>query len=77
MYVSGSGFGQGGGFFLLARCGLGGAVLEAEAIVSSLQDMAVMGEPIEQRRRHLGVTEVVMTPPSLIAYCVRSVPAVC
>jgi hypothetical protein len=52
-----SGFGQGGSFFLLARCGLGGAVLEAEAIVSSLQDVAVMGEPVEQRRGHLGVAE--------------------
>ena len=33
------------------------AVLEAEAVVSGLQDVAVMGEPIEQRRRHLGVAE--------------------
>ena len=52
-----SGFGQGAAFFLLGRCGLGGAVLEAEAIVSSLQDVAVMGEPVEQRCRHLGIAE--------------------
>lgn len=52
-----SGFGQDGCFLLLCWCGLGRAVLEAEAVVSSLQDVAVMGEAIEQRRRHLGVAE--------------------
>src|SRR5690606_10396546 len=52
-----SGFGQVGGFLLLARWGLGGAVLEAEAVVSGLQDMTVMCESIEQRRRHLGIAE--------------------
>ena len=51
------GLGQGGCFLLLCWCGLGRAVLEAEAVVSSLQDVAVMGEPIEQRRRHLGIAE--------------------
>jgi hypothetical protein len=34
-----------------------GAVLEAPAFVSCLDDVAVMGEAIEQRRRHLGIDE--------------------
>ena len=33
------------------------AVLEAEAVVSGFEDVAVMGEPIEQRGGHLGVAE--------------------
>jgi len=33
------------------------AVLEAEAVVSGLQNMAVMREPVQQRRRHLRVAE--------------------
>lgn len=52
-----SGFGQGGSFLLLCCSGLGRAVLEEEAVVSGLQDMAMMGEAIEQRRRHVGVSE--------------------
>jgi hypothetical protein len=36
---------------------LGGAVPEAEAVVSGLQDMAMVREAIEERRRHFGVTE--------------------
>jgi hypothetical protein len=44
--------------FLL--CGLGGfrrAVLEPEAVISGFEDMAAVGETIEQRGRHLRVAE--------------------
>ena len=34
-----------------------GAVPEAEAVVAGLQDVAVVGEPVEQRRGHLGIPE--------------------
>jgi hypothetical protein len=34
-----------------------GVVLEAPAVVSGFNDIAVMGETIEQRGRHLGVGE--------------------
>ena len=34
-----------------------GAVLEAPALVAGLDDVAVVGEAIEQRRGHLGVAE--------------------
>ena len=34
-----------------------GAGLEAEAVVSGFQDVAVVRQPVEQRGRHLGVTE--------------------
>ena len=33
------------------------AVFEAPGLVSGLDDLAVMGEPVEQRGRHLGVAE--------------------
>lgn len=33
------------------------SVLKPPALVACLDDVAVMGEPIEQRRRHLGVAE--------------------
>jgi len=36
---------------------MGRAVLEAEAIVSGFQDVAVVGEPVEQRGGHLCVAE--------------------
>ena len=35
----------------------GGAVPEAEAVVAGLQDVAVVGEPVEERGGHLGITE--------------------
>lgn len=41
-----------GGFGWLCR-----AALEAEAVISGLEDMAVIGEPVEQGRGHLGVAE--------------------
>ena len=34
-----------------------GAVLEAPALVAGLDDFAMVGEPVEQRGRHLGVAE--------------------
>jgi hypothetical protein len=34
-----------------------GSALEAPAVVASLDDIAVVGQPIEQRGRHLGITE--------------------
>ena len=34
-----------------------GAVLVAPAVVAGLDDVAVMGEPVEQRRGHLGIGE--------------------
>ena len=37
--------------------GSSSTVLEAPAFVSGLDDVAVVGEPIEQRRRHLGIDE--------------------
>ena len=41
----------------LSRRGGSGAVLEAPAFVAGFNDVAVMGEAIEQRRRHFGVVE--------------------
>jgi len=34
-----------------------GSALEAPAVVAGLDDVAVVGQPIEQRGRHLGVSE--------------------
>jgi hypothetical protein len=34
-----------------------GAVLEAPALVAGLDDVAMMGEAVEQRGRHLGIAE--------------------
>lgn len=53
----GSGFGQGMSVLLGFPCGCGRTGLEAEAVVSSLKDVAAEGEPIEQRCGHLGVAE--------------------
>ena len=44
--------------FLLSDSGLlGRAVFEPEAVVSGLEDVAVMGEPVEERGGHLGIAE--------------------
>ena len=51
-----SGFGQGIGLLLSSFCG-GRAGLEPEAVVSGFEDVAVVGEAIEQSRRHLGVAK--------------------
>jgi hypothetical protein len=44
------------GFFLsgFVFCG---AVLEAEAVVAGLEDMAIVGKAVEQSGGHLGITE--------------------
>lgn len=42
-------------FLRVSSCG--GAGLEAEAVVSSLQNVAAMGEAIEERGGHLGIAE--------------------
>jgi hypothetical protein len=34
-----------------------GAVLEAPALVAGLDDFAVINQPVEERRRHLGIAE--------------------
>src|SRR5271168_4528664 len=55
MMVSGSGVRQ---VFLL--CGFGGfrrAVLETEAVVSGFENVAAVGETVQQRGCHLGVAE--------------------
>ena len=39
------------------QAGGSAAVLEAPAVVAGLDDVAVMGEPVEQGGRHLGVAE--------------------
>ncbi|MCA3775954.1 MAG: hypothetical protein IN818_13350, partial [Cutibacterium sp.] len=45
-----------GGLWFPFAMGLGcGAVPEAEAVVAGLQDVAVVGEPVEQCRGHLGI----------------------
>jgi len=36
---------------------LGRAVPEAEAVVSGLQDVAVVGKPVEESGGHLGISE--------------------
>src|SRR5271170_240787 len=57
MMVSGSGVRQVRGFLL---CGFGGfrrAVLETEAVVSGFENVAAVGETVEQRGCHLGVAE--------------------
>ena len=49
------------------------AVLEAEAVVSGFEDVAMMGKPIQQRGGHLGIAEdagpfTVTLPPSFIQF---------
>jgi hypothetical protein len=52
------GAGRGCGDGATAGCGLiVGSVLEAPAVVSGFDNIAVMGEAIEQCGRHLGVCE--------------------
>ena len=57
MMVSGSGVRQVSRFLL---CGFGSfprAVLETEPVVSGFENVAAVGEMVEQRGRHLGVAE--------------------
>src|ERR1700690_1198284 len=57
MMVWGSGVRQVSRFLLGGFGGLCRAVFEAEAVVSGFEDVAAMGEAVEQRRRHLGIAE--------------------
>jgi hypothetical protein len=58
--------------FLPLRFFWGRACLEPEAVVTGFQDMAVMGEAIEQRGRHLGIPDQRMMPLSLMSWCPKS-----
>lgn len=51
-----AGSGSRGWFFLsdFWRCGTGA---EAEAVIASLKDVAMVRKPIEQSGRHFGITE--------------------
>ena len=40
-----------------SRLNASGAVLEAPGFIAGLDDVAVMGEPVQQRGGHLGVAE--------------------
>ena len=57
MMVAGSVCRQVSGFLLGWLGGFCRAVSEAEAVVAGLHDVAVVGEAVEQRRRHLGIAE--------------------
>ncbi len=52
-----SGFSQCAGLFSSLLCCGGRTGLEAEAVVSCFQDMATVGQAVEQRGRHFGVAE--------------------
>src|SRR5271165_1644024 len=72
MMVSGSGVGQVPRFLL---CGFGGfrrAVLETEAVVSGFENVAAVGETVEQCGRHLGVTGHLWMPQRLTGESLRS-----
>ena len=51
------GLGQVPAFLLFAFGLMRRAVLEAEAVISGFEDVAMMGEPVEQRGGHLRVAE--------------------
>jgi hypothetical protein len=52
--------------FLLSFLGFSyGTVSEPEAVIAGFQDVAVMGETIEESCRHLGVTEHLGMPQRL------------
>ncbi len=57
MMICGSGVRQVSRFLLGGFSGLRRAVFEAEAVISGFEDVAAMGEAVEQRRRHLGIAE--------------------
>src|SRR5450432_2180663 len=57
MMVCGSGVRQVSRFLLGSFSGLRRAIFEAEAVISGFEDVAAMGEAVEQRRRHLGIAE--------------------
>ena len=51
-----AGCGSSAGFFL-SGFGGSGAGSEPEAVVAGLEDVAVVGKPVEQGGGHLGITE--------------------
>ena len=51
-----AGIGSSGCFFL-SGFGGSGAGSEPEAVVAGFEDMAVVGQPVEQRGGHLGIAE--------------------
>ena len=58
--------------FLLCRFGgFGRAVLEAEAVVSGFEDMAAVGETVEQRRRHFRIPDQHTMPPLLMVWSLK------
>jgi hypothetical protein len=61
-----AGFGSSVGF-LLSGFGFGGAVLEAEAVIAGLYDMAMMGKAVEQCCGHLGIAEHSITTTAALA----------
>ena len=58
------GFDQGIGFFSFLVCCGCRTGLEAEAVITCFQDMAAMGQTIEQCRRHLAVAGKPSSSPS-------------
>jgi hypothetical protein len=52
----GAGCGSSGGFFL-SGFGGSGAGSEPEAVVSGLEDVAVVGKPVQQGGGHFGIAE--------------------
>ena len=62
MMVSGSSVRQVPRFLLGGFGGIRGAVLE---VVSGFENVAVVGEPIEERRRHLRIADTVAHSPKL------------
>ena len=53
----GSGLGQGLGCLLPFSGSHGGAGLEAEAVIAGFQDVASVGQAVEERGGHLCITE--------------------
>ncbi len=48
--------------FILSGFWFVGAVLEAEAVIAGLDDVAMMGQAVEQRCGHLGIPEHLIIP---------------
>ena len=43
--------------FALSAFGFSGAGFEAEAVITGFEDVAMMGQPVEECGRHLGIAE--------------------
>jgi hypothetical protein len=48
------------------------AAFKAPAVVAGLDDVTVMGQPVEQRGRHFGITERDRVPLFLSGSCLTS-----